>query len=138
MGYTRIGDAGCPTSALPDRQEQLGGGAQTAHLILAFLFMVLLASCGRAETAPPEPSRGAIKEQARGYYAEIAECLTDQGFTATYDSEEIRMEVQADASQAEDLQKAEERCRDIHGSPPTVPAFSDQELELVRAIRGGL
>lgn len=138
MGYTRIRDAGCPTSALPDRQEQLGGGAQTAHLILAFLFMVLLASCGRAETAPPEPSRGAIKEQARGYYAEIAECLTDQGFTATYDSEEIRMEVQADASQAEDLQKAEERCRDIHGSPPTVPAFSDQELELVRAIRGGL
>ncbi|MDO5737458.1 MAG: hypothetical protein Q4P15_13405 [Propionibacteriaceae bacterium] len=58
----------------------------------------------------------------------MAECLTEQGFPATYDPQEIRMEVKADASQEKALEKAEAQCRSILGPAPTVPPFSEQEM----------
>ena len=81
----------------------------------------LLASCNGpdGDTSSPDTARSTVQEVARGYYADIAQCLTDQGFPTTYDPDEIRMEIKADAAQDQDLQKAEAHCRRVHGPAST-------------------
>lgn len=98
-------------------------------LALTLVACALLASCsGADQDTPSEDPRSAAKDVARGYYGDIAACLTEQGFPATYDPQDIRMEVKANASQEEDLEKAEAHCRSIHGPAPTVPPFSEREM----------
>lgn len=103
---------------------------QKSLLTVSLVACALLSSCGGEDrhTSSPDPSRSTVAEVARGYYANIAQCLTEQGFPTTYDPQEIRMEVKADASQEEALEKAEGHCTSVHGPAPTVPPFSEQEM----------
>lgn len=111
-------------------REGAYGGRTGRLVVVALVACGLLSSCAGTDddTAPEDLARSSVQEVARGYYADIAQCLTDQGIPATYDPEEIRMEIRADASQDQDLEKAEAHCRAVHGPGPTVPPFADREL----------
>lgn len=103
----------------------------TRRAVLAIVLCWSVTACGSGKDAASEsqqePERPAALQDARGYYAELAECLTEQGFPTTFDAQNIQMQVSVD-SQEEAFATAEAHCQRTHGDPPEVPPFSQREM----------
>lgn len=94
----------------------------------------VLSGCGGDGTNDDlhmEPERRAAVQEARAYYSDLSECLTERGFPTTYDAENIQMQVSVDDAQESAFGQAQAGCQEIHGLPPEVPPFSERELTVL-------
>ena len=93
---------------------------------IVLLCCCAIPACGgdaTSDDAQMEPERRAAVQEARGYYADLSECLTERGFPTTYDAENIQMQVSVDDAQESAFTQAQAGCQELYGLPPEVPPF---------------
>lgn len=100
--------------------------AHAACLILAGAIGLGGCSSDAAEEAPPD--REAMAEVAVSYYSKLAECMTENGFLATFDVADMRMDVTVGDGKDADAERVEQECRSRAGERPTVAPWTEEEL----------